>query len=166
MKVLFLGSPEFAKIVLSYVLESHHEVVAVICQVDKPSGRGNKLTSPIIKPFAQEKGIPVFQFDKVNRHIEEIKNLGFDVFVTASFGQILSRDFLEIGEGLNVHPSMLPKYRGSTPIQTALLNCDEETGITIQKMRYEVDSGEVYMQKPFKIDCDDDFDSLSTKLAM
>ena len=165
MKVLFLGSPEFAKIVLSYVLESHHEVVAVICQVDKPSGRGNKLTSPIIKPFAQEKGIPVFQFDKVNRHIEEIKNLGFDVFVTASFGQILSRDFLEIGEGLNVHPSMLPKYRGSTPIQTALLNCDEETGITIQKMRYEVDSGEVYMQKPFKIDCDDDFDSLSTKLA-
>ena len=165
MKVLFLGSPEFAKIVLSYVIESHHEVVAVICQCDKPSGRGNKLTPPEIKPYALEQNIPVLQFEKVNRNIEEIKQLDFDIFVTASFGQILSRDFLAMKEGLNVHPSMLPKYRGATPIQTALLHNDKETGITIQKMRYEVDSGEIYAQEKFVIEDDDDFVSLSTKLA-
>lgn len=165
MKVLFLGSPEFAKIVLSYVLESSHKVTAVICQCDKPSGRGNKLTPPEIKPYAIEKNIPVLQFEKVNRNIEEIKKLDFDVFVTASFGQILSREFLEIKEGLNVHPSMLPKYRGATPIQTALLHNDKETGITIQKMRYEVDSGEIYAQEQFKIEEDDNFETLSTRLA-
>jgi len=165
VKILYLGSPEFAKIVLSYVLESHHEVVAVVCQMDKPSGRGNKLTPPDIKPYAIEKGLPVLQYEKVNQHIDEIKKLDFDVFVTASFGQILSREFLAMKEGLNVHPSMLPKYRGATPIQTALLNNDTETGITIQKMRYEVDSGEIYMQKPFKIEEDDDFDALSIRLA-
>lgn len=165
MKILFLGSPEFAKIVLSYVLESRHEVVAVICQMDKPSGRGNKLTAPDIKPYALEKGIPVLQFDKVNKHLEEIKTLDFDIFVTASFGQILSREFLAMKEGLNVHPSMLPKYRGSTPIQTALLNGDSKTGITIQKMRYEVDSGEIYAQKEFDILEEDDFETLSTRLA-
>ncbi len=165
MKILFLGSPEFAKIVLSYVLESHHEVVAVVCQADKPSGRGNKLTSPEIKAYALEKNLPVLQFEKVNNHIAEIKNLNFDVFVTASFGQILSKEFLAMREGLNVHPSMLPKYRGATPLQTALLNNDTKTGITIQKMRYEVDSGEVYMQKEFAIEDADDYESLSTRLA-
>ncbi len=165
MRILFLGSPEFSKIVLSYLIESHHEVVAVVCQMDKPSGRGNKLTSPEIKPYALEKGIPVLQYEKVNQHIEEIKALNFDIFVTASFGQILSREFLNIKEGLNVHPSKLPKYRGATPIQTALLNNDKETAITIQKMRYEVDCGEIYLQRDFKIEDDDDFETLSIKLA-
>ena len=165
MKVLFLGSPDFAKIVLSYLIESHHKVVAVVCQMDKPSGRGNKVNPPEIKPYAIENKIPVLQFHKVNEHIEEIKALDFDVFVTASFGQILSRNFLAMKEGLNVHPSLLPKYRGATPIQTALLHNDKQTGITIQKMRYEVDSGEVYMQKTFAIEDDDDFETLSTRLA-
>jgi len=165
MRVLFLGSPNFAKIVLSYLIESHHEVVAVICQMDKPSGRGNKVNPPEIKPYAIENNIPVLQFERVNQHIDEIKNLDFDIFVTASFGQILSRDFLAIKEGLNVHPSMLPKYRGSTPIQTALLHNDSETGVTIQKMRYEVDCGEIYAQETFKIEEEDDFETLSTKLA-
>ena len=165
MKVLFLGSPKFAKTVLSYVLESHHEVVAVVCQMDKPSGRGNKVNPPEIKPYAIENNIPVLQYKKVNENLDEIRKLDFDVFVTASFGQILSREFLAMKEGLNVHPSMLPKYRGATPIQTALLNNDTETGITIQKMRYEVDSGEIYLQKPFVIEEDDDFETLSDRLA-
>jgi methionyl-tRNA formyltransferase len=165
LKVLFLGSPNFAKIVLSYLIESHHEVVAVVCQMDKPSGRGNKVNPPEIKPYALEQNIPVLQFEKVNAHLEEIKKLDFDIFVTASFGQILSREFLEMKEGRNIHPSMLPKYRGATPIQTALLHNDTSTGITIQKMRYEVDSGEVYLQKTFDIEDDDDFETLSTKLA-
>lgn len=166
MKVLFLGSPNFSKIVLSKLIESHHEVVAVICQMDKPSGRGNKLTSPEIKQFAIENDIPVLQFDKVNNHIEEISKLDFDLFVTASFGQILSRDFLNMRLGINIHPSLLPKYRGATPIQTTLLNGDKVTGVTIQRMRYEVDSGEIYRQKEFEVFDDDDFETLSTRLAM
>jgi len=165
MKILFLGSPEFAKITLSYLLNSHHKVVAVVCQMDKPSGRGNKLTAPVVKPYALEKNIPVLQFDKVSRHLDEINKLDFDISVSASFGQILSRDFLAIKPCLNLHPSLLPKYRGATPIQTALLNNDKKTGITVQKMRYEVDSGEIYLQKEYPIEDDDDFETLSTKLA-
>lgn len=165
MKILFLGSPEFAKIALSYLLNSHHKVVAVVCQMDKPSGRGNKLTAPAVKPYALENNIPVLQFDKVSRHLDEINKLDFDISASASFGQILSRDFLAIKPCLNLHPSLLPKYRGATPIQTALLNNDKKTGITVQKMRYEVDSGEIYLQKEFPIEDDDDFESLSTKLA-
>ena len=165
MKILFLGSPEFAKITLSYLLKSHHKVVAVVCQMDKPSGRGNKLTPPAVKPFALENNIPVLQFDRVSRHLDEIEKLDFDISVSASFGQILSREFLAIKPCLNLHPSMLPKYRGATPIQTALLNNDKMTGITVQKMRYEIDAGEIYTQKEFPIDDDDDFESLSIKLA-
>lgn len=165
MRVLFLGSPKFAKIVLSHLLESTHEVVAVVCQMDKPSGRGNKVNPPEIKPYALEKGLKVLQYVKVNNNIEEIKKLDFDLFVTASFGQILSREFLGVKTGLNIHPSMLPKYRGATPLQTALLNNDKKTGVTIQRMRYEVDSGEVYAQEEFDIFEDDDFDSLGERLA-
>ena len=165
MKILFLGSPEFAKIALSYVLKSHHKVVAVVCQMDKPCGRGNKLTPPAIKPYALENGIPVLQFDRVSRHLDEIEKLDFDISVSASFGQILSREFLALKPCLNLHPSMLPKYRGATPIQTALLNNDKMTGISVQKMRYEIDAGEIYIQKQFPIDDDDDFESLSIKLA-
>ena len=165
MRVLFLGSPKFAKIVLSHLIESKHEVVAVICQMDKPSGRGNKINPPEIKPYAIENGLNVLQYKKVNDNIDEIKKLDFDVFVTASFGQILSREFLSLKTGLNIHPSMLPKYRGATPLQTALLNNDAKTGVTIQRMRYEVDSGEIYAQKEFDIFEDDDFDSLGDRLA-
>ncbi len=163
MKILFLGSSEFSVGVLQRLLESRHKVVAVICQPDRPCGRGHKLTSPIIKEFAQTRGISVLQFEKVNQNIDEIFSLDFDVFVTASFGQILSREFLSKKLGLNVHPSKLPKYRGATPLQTALLNGDTKTAVTVQKMVYEVDSGDIILSQDLAIDEEDDFLSLSEK---
>ncbi len=165
MKILFLGSPNFAKIVLEGILAAGHKVVAVICQPDRPASRGHKLQAPEVKEFATKQGIKVLQFEKVNQHLDEIKKLDFDLFVTASFGQILSHDFLSLKLGLNVHPSLLPLLRGPTPIQTALLQNMTQTGVTIQKMRYEVDSGEILEQESLDISPQDDYLSLENKLA-
>ena len=165
MKILFLGSSRFSKIVLEELLQSSYEVVAVICQPDRPAGRGHKLLPPEIKEYALENGLNVLQYDRVNDNIEEIFSLDFDVFVTASFGQILSREFLSRKLGLNVHPSKLPKYRGATPLQTALLNGDKETGVSVQKMEYEVDSGDILMYEDIKIAEEDNFISLEEKTA-
>lgn len=165
MKVLFLGSSSFSIGVLNELVKSPHEIVAVICQPDRPSGRGHKLLSPEIKQYAQNLGINVLQYEKVNRNIDEIFSMNFDVFVTASFGQILSREFLSKKMGLNVHPSKLPKYRGATPLQYALMNGDKETSVTIQKMEYEVDSGDIILCEDIKIDDEDSFSSLSEKTA-
>ena len=164
MKVLFLGSSSFSKIVLEKLLQSKHKVVAVVCQPDRPSGRGHKLVSPEIKAYAEENGIKVFQFEKVSQHIDEVFE-GVDIAVTASFGQILSRDFIGAKLCLNVHPSLLPKYRGATPLQTALLNGDGKTAVTIQKMVYEVDQGDIILQEGLEIEEDDNFSSLTFKTA-
>lgn len=165
MKVLFLGSSAFSIGVLGELLKSKHEVVAVICQPDRPSGRGHKLVAPQIKEYAQNLGLKVLQYERVNRNIDEIFSIDFDVFVTASFGQIISREFLSKKMGLNVHPSKLPKYRGATPLQYALMNGDKETSVSIQKMEYEVDSGDIILCEDIKIDDEDTFSSLSEKTA-
>lgn len=166
MKIIFLGSSEFSIGVLNELVKSHHKVVALICQPDRPSGRGHNLVSPKIKEYAQSLGIKVLQFEKVNKNIEEIFSNDCDAFVTASFGQILSREFLSQKIGLNVHPSKLPQYRGPTPLQTALLNGDKETAVTIQKMAYEVDSGDIMGVEDVKIDDEDTFFSLTEKTSI
>lgn len=165
MKILFLGSPNFAKTMLESLVQDGHEIVAVICQPDRPADRGGKMHMPEAKIFALENGIKVLQFEKVNQHIDEIKKLKFDVFVTASFGQILSSEFLALGLGLNVHPSLLPKLRGATPIQTALMQNLKSTGVTIQRMVKEMDAGEILEQQEVQIAGDDDYASLEKKLA-
>lgn len=165
MKVIFLGSPSFSVEVLKTLRESGHEVVAVITQPDRPSGRGHKLTATEVKAYAFENNIKVFDFEKVCDHIEEIKKVDFDISVTASFGQILRDNFLSIAPCINVHPSLLPKYRGATPIQSALLSGDKETGVTIMKVVREVDAGDIYKQTKVAIDESDDYSSLEKKLA-
>ena len=165
MKVLFLGSSEFSIGVLEKLVNSKHKIVGVICQPDRPSGRGHKLVAPEIKEYAQNLGIKVLQFEKVNQNIDQIFSLDFDIFVTASFGQIISREFLSKKMGLNVHPSKLPKYRGATPLQTALLNGDSETSVSIQKMEYEVDSGDIILCEELKIEEEDTFSTLSKKAS-
>lgn len=165
MKILFLGSPNFAKSMLESLVQDGHEIVAVICQPDRPADRGGKIHMPEAKIFALENGIKVLQFEKVNQHIDEVKKLKFDVFVTASFGQILSSEFLALGLGLNVHPSLLPKLRGATPIQTALMQNLKSTGVTIQRMVKEMDAGEILEQQEVQITGDDDYASLEKKLA-
>lgn len=165
MKILFLGSPLFAKNILECLYEAKYDIVAVICQPDRKADRGGKMHMPQAKTFALEKGLKVLQFEKVNQHIDDIKKLDFDIFVTASFGQILSREFLELGLGINVHPSLLPDLRGATPIQTALMQNRKYTGVTIQRMVYEMDAGDIIEQKRVDIANDDDYMSLESKLS-
>lgn len=165
MKILFLGSPKFAKIILESLLKNGREVVAVICQPDRPADRGGKIQMPEVKTFALENGLKVFQFEKVNNNLEEIKKLDYDLFVTASFGQILSREFLNYKWGVNVHPSLLPDLRGATPIQTALMQGRKFSGVTIQKMVYEVDAGEIIKQQKVEIKDDEDYCALEQRLA-
>lgn len=165
MKVLFLGSSNFSNIVLAQLLKNGVNVVGVITQPDKPSGRGQKLKSNTTKIFAQEHSIPVYTFDKLRNHIEEIKRIEYDLACVASFGQILPQSFLDIKPTINVHPSLLPKYRGATPIQSALLNGDNYTGVTIMKVALLVDSGDIIMQKKYKIN-DEDYNELEEKLAL
>lgn len=165
MKVLFLGSPYFAVKILKRLLQSSHNVVAVVTQSDKPSGRGQKLMPTQVKQFATEKGIPVISFDKLSQHLDEIEKIDYDIAVTASFGQILNEKFLSIAPCINVHPSLLPKYRGATPIQSALLSGDKVTGVSIMKVVRAVDAGDVLAQKQVKIEEDDDYTTLQEKLA-
>ena len=165
MKVLFLGSPYFAVKILKRLLQSSHNVVAVVTQSDKPSGRGQKLMPTQVKQFATEKGIQVYSFDKLSQHLDEIEKIDYDIAVTASFGQILNEKFLSIAPCINVHPSLLPKYRGATPIQSSLLSGDKVTGVSIMEVVRAVDAGDVIAQKQVKIEEDDDYTTLQDKLA-
>lgn len=165
MKVLFLGSSHFSKVVLEKMLEKGVNVVGVITQPDKPSGRGYKMSETEVKKYAKTMGINVYTFDKVRNHIEEIKAIDYDVALVASFGQILPEDFLNHKLTLNVHPSLLPKYRGATPLQTAILNGDKVTGVTIMKVAKEVDSGDILLQREFEIK-DEYYLELEEKLAL
>ena len=151
MKILFLGSSHFSKIVLEELIKKGVNISAVITQPDKPAGRGHKLTPTEVNIFAKENGIDVFTFPKVRDYIEEISKLNYDVALVASFGQILPQAFLDLKLTINVHPSLLPKYRGATPIQSAILNGDEITGVTIMKVAKEVDSGDIILQQQVQI---------------
>ena len=153
MKIVFMGTPDFSAVVLEK-LNSVYPVSAVVTGLDKPVGRGYQLKPSPLKVKAEELGIPVLQYEKVSREgIDDIRAIEPDVIVTAAFGQILSETFLAIPKFavLNVHASLLPKYRGSSPIQWSILNGDEYTGITIMKTVKAVDAGDMLLQKKTKI---------------
>ena len=167
MKVIFLGTSEFAVHCLKALLASKHEVLAVVCQPDKPSGRGNKLCAPPVKKFALENNLKIYQFDKIKVDgVEVLKNLGADVLAVASYGQILSQEILDIALPINVHGSLLPKYRGASPIQSAIINGEKETGITIIKMAFAVDAGDILLQEKIKIEADDNSVTMFEKLGL
>lgn len=153
MKIVFLGS-DTAISVLKSLCNSKHEVVAVVCQPDKPNGRNNKMEMCEVKKFAISKNIPVLQYEKVSKEgVQDIKNFKPDFLVSASFGQIISQEIIDIPkyETLNVHPSLLPKYRGASPIISAILNGDKETGVAIMKMVLKMDAGGTYVIEKVKI---------------
>ena len=147
MKVLFLGSSHFSKIVLENMLNNGMNICGVITQPDRPSGRGHKLTPTEVKTFALEKGIEVFTFEKIRLSMDEVKQIDYDISVVASFGQILPQEFLDHKPCINVHPSLLPLYRGASPIQSAILNGDKITGVSIMKVAMEVDAGDIISQQ-------------------
>ena len=169
MKVIFLGTPEFAEVVLKEIMGSKHKVVAVVCQPDKISGRGNKLVSPNIKIFAEQNNIPCFQFNKIRLDgVDTLKSLNADIMVTAAYGQILSQEIIDIcpHKIINVHGSLLPKYRGASPIQYAILNGEKTTGITIMETEAGIDCGDILLQQNVDIDDEDTYGTLSDKLAL
>lgn len=151
MKVLFLGSSNFSKIVLEKMLDNGIDVCGVVTQPDRPSGRGHKLMPTQVRVCAEEKGIPVYTFEKIRLCMDEVKKIDYDLSVVASFGQILPQEFLDYKPCINVHPSLLPKYRGASPIQSAILNGDKITGVTIMKVAMEVDAGDIIAQEEVEI---------------
>ena len=165
MKVLFLGSSRFSKIVLNKMIELGVEVSAVITQPDRPSGRGHKLMPTEVKTYAIEKGIDVFTFDKLRLSLDEVRKIDYDISVVASYGQILPLEFLENKPCINVHPSLLPKYRGASPIQNTILSGDKVGGVTIMKVAMEVDAGDIILQKEVPIS-DEYYLELEEKYAL
>ena len=168
MKVLFMGSPKFAIPILDGLL-AHHQVVGVVTQPDRPAGRGLKLHPPPVKELALAHGIPVFQPESLKREeaVAWIKAKEPDVIVVAAFGQILPPAVLRIPPYgcLNVHASLLPRYRGAAPIQAAILNGDLETGITIILMDEGLDTGPILARKAIPISPEDTAGTLEEKLS-
>lgn len=164
MKILFLGSSRFSAIVLEKMVSQGVNVSAIITQPDRPSGRGHKLTPTEVKVMAEKEGIPCFTFDRLRNYQEEVEKIDYDVSVVASYGQILPNWFLDHKLCINVHPSLLPKYRGASPLQSAILNGDKMTGVTIMKVAPAVDSGDIIMQEEYEMQ-GEYYSQLEEKLA-
>ena len=146
LRIVFLGTPEFALPSLSMLLDEGYHIAAVCTQPDRPKGRGHKLAPPPVKVLAEEKGIPVYQFEKISREgLETLRGLHPDLLITVAFGQILSRDVLALPPMgcINVHGSLLPKYRGAAPIEWAIINGEKQTGVTTMYTAYELDAGDM-----------------------
>lgn len=152
MKIVFMGTPDFAVPSLKALYEAGHEIQAVFCQPDKPKGRGHKLAPPPVKVFAAEKEIPVYQPNSLKKGGEEfigrLEELAPDCIVVAAYGKILPRSVLDIPKYgcVNVHGSLLPKYRGAGPIQWAVLNDERITGITTMLMGEGLDTGDMLLK--------------------
>lgn len=169
MKVVFMGTPDFAVDALQAIIEAGHEVTAVVTQPDKPKGRGKEMQATPVKTCALEHHIPVFQPVKVKEPeaVEILRSYEADIFVVVAFGQILSEEILQMPKYgcVNIHASLLPKYRGAGPIQWAIIDGEKETGITIQQMDKGVDTGDILFQSVVPIDAKETGESLFEKLA-
>lgn len=167
-KIVFMGTPEFAVPTLKALIE-HHEVIGVVTQPDRPAGRGSGIKQSPIKQLAVNSGIPVFQPEKLRRKeaIAELKQWQPDVYVVAAFGQILPQAVLDIPEfgSINVHGSLLPRWRGAAPIQAAIRAGDPETGITIMKMDAGLDTGPMLSKRAIPILPADTGQTLHDKMA-
>ena len=169
MRIVFMGTPEFAVPSFKALLDEGYEVAALVTQPDRPVGRKRQLTPPPTKLLALEKGVPVLQFEKLRTRQgrEALEALRPDLMVTAAFGQILSQRILDIPPlgVINVHASLLPKYRGAAPINWAMLNGEEETGVTIMHMALALDAGDIISQVKTPIDPDETVEMLHDRLA-
>lgn len=147
MKLVFMGTPQFAVPSLKKLIQGGYDIAAVVTQPDRKSGRGHKVVPPPVKIAAEENNIPVLQFEKIKspEGVEALKTLAPDMIVTAAFGQILSKKILGIPPlgCLNVHASLLPKYRGAAPIQWAIINGEAQSGVTIMYMNEGLDTGDM-----------------------
>ncbi|MCQ2454514.1 MAG: methionyl-tRNA formyltransferase [Clostridia bacterium] len=168
MRVVFMGTPEYGVPSLKALIENGYEVVGVFCQPDKPSGRGKKITFCPVKEEALKHGIPVYQPIRTRVDgVEPLKALAPDLCVTAAFGHILSQEVLDIPRlgTVNVHASLLPKYRGSAPANWVLINGEKETGVTTMLTDKGLDTGDILMMESTPIGPEDTVQSLTERLA-
>ncbi len=170
MRVVFMGTPEFALPALERLIESPHEIVAVVTQPDRPAGRGRKLKAPPVKERALRAGLPVLQPEKLRKEKfhETLAALAPDVAVVVAYGKILPREVLEVPRHgcLNIHASLLPKYRGAAPIQRAMAEGETTTGVTIMKIDEGLDTGPMVCAEEVDILDDDDHVSLANTLSV
>ncbi len=169
-KVVFMGTPEFAVPSLRELAEDgRYDIVGVFTQPDRPAGRGKKLTACPVKQFALEKGLPVYQFERIRRPegVARLRELAPDVMVTAAFGQILSQELLDIPRfgTLNVHASLLPKHRGAAPINWCIIQGDRESGVTIMKTDAGMDTGDLLRSESTPIGALETAGELSERLS-
>ncbi len=168
MKVVFMGTPDFAVPTLEKLIEKH-DVVCVVTQPDKPKGRGKKMMFPPVKEAAIAAGIPVLQPQKIKdeESIAELKKYEADLFVVVAYGQILPEAILNMPKFgcINVHGSLLPKYRGAAPIQWAVIDGEKVTGVTIMYMEKGLDTGDMILKKEIPLDENETYGSLHDKMA-
>lgn len=170
MRVIFMGTPDFAVGTLEAIIEAGHEVVLVVTQPDKPKGRSGALQFPPVKECALAHNIEVFQPTRIRleENVEYLRKYNADIMVVAAFGQILPKSILDMPKYgcINVHASLLPKYRGAAPIQWSILNGDEFTGVTIMRMDVGMDTGDMIAKREIRIAEDETGGSLFDKLAV
>jgi methionyl-tRNA formyltransferase len=169
LKIAFLGTPAFAVPPLDALARAGHDVRCVVAQPDRPAGRGQELREPATKAWARARGLPVLQPEKVRdgRLAAELRAFGPDVLVVVAYGRILGRDLLDLAPlgAVNVHASLLPRWRGAAPIQWAIAEGDRETGVTIMRMDEGLDTGDLLLQRACAIAPDDTAGALGERLA-
>lgn len=171
MNIVFMGTPDFAVACLEKLIESRHKVLAVFTQPDKPVGRKQILTAPPVKELAVKNGISVYQpvsLKKDNSAVEVLKELNPDIIIVVAYGKILPNEILKLPKFgcINVHASLLPKYRGAAPIQWAVINGDKETGVTVMQMDEGLDTGDMLLVKKTAIDENETSEELFDRLSL
>lgn len=171
MRILFMGTPDFALESLKALYEAKYDIIGVVTNIDKPKGRGMKLIASPVKEYALEKNLKIFQPQKVKNNvefIEEVKKLNPDLICVVAYGKILPEELLDIPKYgcVNVHGSLLPQYRGSAPIQWAVLNGDKKTGITTMFMNAGMDTGDMILKEEVQIGEDETTGELWDKLKI
>lgn len=171
LRIVFMGTPDFAKIHLEALVENEYNVVGVFCREDKPKGRGMKMTPPPVKEYAEAHNIPVFQPNKVKENPEVMEKLNEwnpNLIIVVAYGRILPKEILEFPKygAINVHGSILPKYRGAAPIQWSVINGDSETGVTTMYMDEGMDTGDMITISRIPIEPKDTYETVHDKLAI
>lgn len=170
MRIVYMGTPDFAVGPLKALVENGYEVVAVVTQPDRPKGRSDKLIPSPVKECALEYNLPVFQPEKIktSEAVNKLREYQADLFVVAAFGQIMSQEILDMPRFgcINIHASLLPKYRGAAPIQWSIIDGEKETGVTIMQMDIGIDTGDIMTQKVVPIEDEDTGETLFDKLCV
>ncbi len=167
-RIIYMGTTSFSAYILEGLINKGYNIVGVVTQIDKVSGRKKKINISEVKALALSKEIDIFQPESIKKDYAFIKEKNPDLIITCAYGQIVPKEVLDIPKitSINVHASLLPKYRGAAPIEYALLNDEKETGISIMEMVSKMDAGDVYLSKSIKIDNKDTRDTLFEKLKV